>query len=244
MRFLFPALGFLVIALDAWLFLSGRVSGAGAVAFFLGVEATVFAGYLLWCRRRGVHPLETLPLLRYVRVELHAWADLSRLLRRRTVVPEGTVALHARRGWWQLPAAFTAAIGIEIIAVELLVPWLWLRLLLLVTSLYSIVLLWGVLAGRVVHPHHLGGELVLRQGREEILRVPVDEIGTVRSVRGFEADTRVVRDGRLTLGGPEGTNVEVVFTTPQDGVDSCALWLDDATVLTCAATPPAPAGRC
>lgn len=232
MRFLFPALGLLVIALDTWLFLTARVSGGGAVAFFLGVEVVLFAGYLLWCRRRGLHPLEALPLLRYVRVEIHAWADLFRLLRGRVVVPEGAVALPARQGWWQLPAAFTAAICIEIIAVELLVPWLWLRMMLLCTSLYSIVLLWGVLAGRVVHPHHLDGEPVLRQGRAEILRVPVVEIAAVRLVRGFEAEPRVVRYGRLVLGGPEGTNVEITFSTPRDGVDSCALWLDEPAVLT------------
>lgn len=142
-----------------------------------------------------------------------------------------------------MPAAFTAAICIEIIAVELLVPWLWLRLVLLFTSLYSIVLLWGVLAGRVVHPHHLGGELVLRQGREEILRVPADEIAAVRAVRGFEAEPRALRDGRLVLGGPEGTNVEVVFSTPRDGVRSCVLWLDDPAVLTGATAAPSRAGR-
>jgi len=121
---------------------------------------------------------------------------------------------------------FTVAIVIEIIVIELLVPWPWLRLLLLLGSLYSIPLLWGYLAGRVVHPHYLGEDLVLREGRTEVLRVPATDIVAVREVRGFAAR----REG-LILGGPEGTNVEIHLA---DG-RTVALWLDEGVA---PLTPP------
>ena len=159
--------------------------------------------------------------------EVRAITDLGRLLRGRVVVPEGAVPLHARTRWWHLPAMFTVAIVIEIIVIELLVPWPWLRLLLFAGSLYSIPLLWGYLAGRIVHPHYLGEDLVLREGRQEILRVPATDIVEVREVRGFAAR----REG-LILGGPEGTNRDPPHRRPL-----VALWLDEGGAFTPSPTP-------
>ena len=178
--------------------------------------------WLWWSARRGIRPTQALPALRLFVHEVRALADLWRLGRGRVVVPEGAVALPARRGWWQLPAMLTVAMVIEIVAVELLVPWPLARLLLLIASLYSIPLLWGYLAGRIVHPHYLGADLVLREGRRELLRVPADEIVAVRAVRGFAAERGGVGK-QLVLGGPEGTNVEIRLA---DG-RSVALWLDE-----------------
>ena len=200
------------------LWLTGRVSGGAAVALFLAVEAVAVGAYVGSSLRAGITPLP----VRIARHKCQALADLWRLVRRRVIIPEGTVALHSRRRWWHLPLMFTAAIVLEIIVFELLVPWHWLRLLLLLGSLYSIPLLWGYLAGRVVHPHYLGDELVLREGRKEILRVPAADVVEVRAVRGFAAE----RQG-LVL-GPEGTNVEIRLA---DG-RTAALWLDEPGVLT------------
>lgn len=193
---------------DAWLWWTGRVSGVGAVALFLAVEAALGGTYVWSSLRRGIRPLPVRILLH----EIRAIDDLGQL--------------PARTRWWHLPAMFTVAIVIEIIVIELLVPWPWLRLLLLLGSLYSIPLLWGYLAGRVVHPHYLGEDLVLREGRTEVLRVPATDIVAVREVRGFAAR----REG-LILGGPEGTNVEIHLA---DG-RTVALWLDEGVA---PLTPP------
>ncbi|MDO5513159.1 hypothetical protein [Corynebacterium sp.] len=218
MRRLLPVMVLAIALLDAWLWWTGRISGVGAVAIFLAVEA-VLAGLYVWTSlRQGIRPLP----VRVFFHEVRAIADLWRVITRRIVVPAGAVALHSRRNWWHLPAMFTVAIVIEIIVIELLVPWPWLRLLLLVGSLYSLPLLWGYVAGRVVHPHYLGEDLVLREGRKELLRVPASEITAVRAVRGFAAERGGV-DKQLVLGGSEGTNVTIDLA---DG-RSVALWLDE-----------------
>ncbi|NLP40162.1 MAG: hypothetical protein GX356_10680 [Corynebacterium pollutisoli] len=208
MRRLLPVAVVAVALADAWLWWTGRVSGVGAVALFLAVEAALGGTYVWSSLRRGIRPLPVRILLH----EIRAIADLGQL--------------PARTRWWHLPAMFTVAIVIEIIVIELLVPWPWLRLLLLLGSLYSIPLLWGYLAGRVVHPHYLGEDLVLREGRTEVLRVPATDIVAVREVRGFAAR----REG-LILGGPEGTNVEIHLA---DG-RTVALWLDEGVA---PLTPP------
>lgn len=225
MRCVLPMAVVAVALLDAWLWWNRYLSGWGAVALFLAVEAALAGAYVWSALRRGIRPLPVRILLHEVR----AITDLGRLLKGRVVVPEGAVPLHARTRWWHLPAMFTVAIVIEIIVIELLVPWPWLRLLLFAGSLYSIPLLWGYLAGRIVHPHYLGEDLVLREGRQEILRVPATDIVEVREVRGFAAR----REG-LILGGPEGTNTEIHLT---DG-RYVALWLDEgAEAFTPSPTP-------
>lgn len=208
MRRLLPVAVVAVALADAWLWWTGRVSGVGAVALFLAVEAALGGTYVWSSLRRGIRPLP-------VRILLHEIRAIA-----------GLGQLPARTRWWHLPAMFTVAIVIEIIVIELLVPWPWLRLLLLLGSLYSIPLLWGYLAGRVVHPHYLGEDLVLREGRTEVLRVPATDIVAVREVRGFAAR----REG-LILGGPEGTNVEIHLA---DG-RTVALWLDEGVA---PLTPP------
>ncbi|MFC6145733.1 hypothetical protein [Corynebacterium nasicanis] len=214
MKCVLPVAVLAVALLDAWLWWTGRLSGVGAIVAFLAVEAALAGAYVWSSLRRGIRPLPVRILLH----EVHALADLWRLLRGRVIVPAGAVALPARARWWHLPAMFTVAILIEIIIIEVLVPWPWLRLLLLLGSLYSIPLLWGYLAGRVVHPHYVGEDLVLREGRTELLRVPAADIAAVRAVRGFAAE----REG-LVLGGPDGTNVEIRL---RDG-RCVALWLDE-----------------
>jgi len=224
-----------VLVADWWLWHSGIINGAGAVALFLGAEACIALTALLVAWRTG---RDILPL-RLIRHELGAWADLARLLRGRRVVPEGSVALPAQCGWWHLPVMISVATAIEITAIELLLPWPTVRLVLLLLSIYSLLLLWGYVAAGVVHPHFLGDELVLRRGRTVVARIPLDDVQEVRSERTFEAGSHAIVDTQLILGGPEGTNVRINCSpTPallprwpwqpdrHVAVTRCALWLD------------------
>lgn len=250
MRKLLPVLGVLVLVADLWLWRSGRISGPGAVAALVSAEVVLlglFLGLAWWeARRRGVPLVELVPPLRLVVWEARLWGDLRRLLRRTVVVPEGAVALPARRGMWQLPVAFSAAVIIEIVALELLLPWPWLRVVLLILSLYSLPMLWGIIAARAVHPHYLDHhELVLRSGRTVVARIPRASIGTVRRGRELSAERWEVTAETLTLGGTEGANVTVTLEEPvaaahgrwpwqaarTSPVTRVRLWLDEPDLL-------------
>lgn len=219
MKLLLPVLAVVVLAFDLWLWSTGRINGPLAVAAVIAAEVTLLGLSLFLsrreARRRGVPLVDLVPPLRLVVWEARAWGDLRRLLRGMEVVPEGAVALPDRRGMWQLPAMFSVAIIIEIVAVELLLPWPWLRIALLILSLYSLPLLWGITAARAVHPHYLDDEeLVLRSGRTVVARIPRASVSGVRHDRRFNAERWELADGTLTLGGTEGTNVVLVPGEP------------------------------
>lgn len=241
---LVPAL--LVAVADLWLLGTGRISGPVAVAALLTAELVLLGMFLgsswLVAKRRGI-PLTTLmPPLKLFVWEASAWRDLWFLLRGRVLVPADAVALPARRGVWQLPTMFSAAIMIEIVAVELLLPWLWLRLVLLATSLYALPLMWGVIAARMIRPHYLTAEeLVLRRGNTVVAQIPRHQITAARLDRRFSAEQWDISAEVLTLGGQDGTNVLLTVAGPvpaghdrwpwqpkrSSPVSTVLLWLDE-----------------
>ncbi|WP_257202760.1 hypothetical protein [Corynebacterium cystitidis] len=72
--------------------------------------------------------------------------DLARWIRGMPLIPPHAVALPHQPGRIQLIAAFTAVMVVEIIVVDLLLPWTWLRILVAVISAYSIIMLWCFIA--------------------------------------------------------------------------------------------------
>ena len=60
-----------------------------------------------------------------------------------------------------IPVAFVAASVIEAVAIHFLVPWQWLRVVLLVATVLSLIAIGGWLAGRVVHPHLVSARTVV-----------------------------------------------------------------------------------
>ncbi|MGC0365792.1 hypothetical protein ABH922_003776 [Rhodococcus sp. 27YEA15] len=115
-------------------------------------------------------------------------------------------------GTFVIPVAFVVASLIEALAVHLLVPWEWLRWVLLVATTLSIVLLVGTLATRVVHPHLVTErELILRSGSTVVATVDRSDIESVRMARRFDRTQKVVADDRLFLPGPDGTVLDIDF---------------------------------
>lgn len=181
------------------------------------------------------------PAIRLMLHESRIWIDLWRLAGKRRVVVPGAKPIAAEAGLWGLPMMFTAATAIEVIALELLLPWPGVRLLLVLLSVYSLVMLWGLIAQRVVHPHAIGEEVVLRRGRAVVTRFPVGTIAAVRKVRDFAAESHRVADGRLELSNGHGANVCLRLTVPvlvdppswpwqrtvPEPVREIALWVDD-----------------
>ncbi|MFD9680101.1 hypothetical protein ACFWAD_09510 [Rhodococcus sp. NPDC059969] len=114
-----------------------------------------------------------------------------------------------------IPAAFVAASVIEAVAIHFLVPWQWLRVVLLLATVLSLIAIGGWLAGRVVHPHLVSARtVVFRSGTGIRVEVDRSRISRVSMVRRFGDTANAVVDEHLVLPGPDGTVVDVEFDRP------------------------------
>jgi hypothetical protein len=157
---------------------------------------------------------------RAARMEADGWASLARWIRRRPDVEPGGrgFAYHGPL----LPAVivFTALSALEIVALDVIVPWspafTWLRILVLVVGLWGLLFALGILAGITVHPHVVGPSgLRLRNGRALDVTVPWDAVDRVRQVRRTRDGKAVQVDaGALHLPVGSQTTVEIVLARP------------------------------
>lgn len=158
-----------------------------------------------------VKVLRSHPGFRLLKSELGIWADLARAFRGISVVAEGEIAIPAKRGLWFVPGMVTAATVVEIVAIELLLPWPAVRIALAVGSAYSLLILWGIFAQRAVHVHTVGTRLTLRRGRTIIAAIDVAEVSSVALVRDYSAEQHALTDGVLELTNGQGSNVRIVL---------------------------------
>lgn len=151
------------------------------------------------------------PTIGLIKSELRTWNTLGRLICRRQEIPAGSTPISASRGWWHLPLVITGASGVEAVVIELAIPWETVKLVVLLVSVYSLALAWGVFGARWTHPHYVDEYLHLRVSRREIAHVRTAE--TVQIMRGFHTEHHLVENGELILGG-EGTNIVVMLSEP------------------------------
>ena len=114
-----------------------------------------------------------------------------------------------------IPVAFAAASVIEAVAIHFLVPWPWLRVVLLIATVLSLIAIGGWLAGRVVRPHLVSPRTaVFRSGAGIRVEVDRSRISRVSMVRRFGETANAIVDDCLVLPGPDGTAVDVGFDRP------------------------------
>lgn len=187
-------------------------------------------------------------LHRAARLEAGTWRSIARWVTRRPDVPLGAVPFPYHL---QLvaPAVVMAGLSLlEVVAVDVLVPWPWsaLRLAVLAVGVWGAVLIIGMGVGAVVHPHLVTpAGLRVRAGAGLDLLVPWEDITEVRRVRGDHAGIRAARvdDGVLSIGVANATTVAVTLrrpltaVLPQGPVEVTAVHLhaDDAAGLVSAA---------
>jgi hypothetical protein len=112
---------------------------------------------------------------------------------------------------------------VEVLFFELVIPWPWLRLLLLVVAVYSFIWLLGLYASLVVLPHRLEpSALRLRYGALAEGRIPYTAIATAerarRSAPGGRDGARVADEGgarALYLGVGGRTDLTLRLREPQ-----------------------------
>lgn len=181
LKLLLPVL----IVVDAALVRSGLLDLRGAIILIIGIEAIIglslIAGVTLLVvrrRRKRAAPLDawsTLeealevflprPLAKVAVFEPRLFSYLLRWVFRRNRPEEGEFSYHRRSNLWLWPAMALFLTPIELLLFELLVPWSWLRWVLLIAAIYALLWVCGLHASFVLLRHRLedgGGAASLR----------------------------------------------------------------------------------
>ncbi|MEU5843561.1 hypothetical protein [Rhodococcus sp. NPDC047139] len=141
---------------------------------------------------------------------LWCWAT-----RRRVGAGPGVETIGYTRGTTAVPIAFAVASLVEMGVVHLLVPWPWLRWTLLSVSLYSVLLLAGWIADRIVHPHLVTRDtVVIRDGFRIVAQIARGDLRQCVPRKRFQPTEGGVVDDVLHLPGPDGTEIDIVLDRP------------------------------
>jgi len=181
----------------------------GGIALIAARQAIVAVRRFRAGRRDGVDPWTAAEdaltvvfprvMARFIVMEPRVWICLIRWVTRRYRYDPDDFPYHAGSilGIFLVVILFTTPV--EIILFELLIPWAWLRWILLILAIYAVVWAFGLYASLVVLPHRLEPEgLRVRYGVLNEAVIPYDRIV------GLEEEQRKTPDGREGLIFPEG----------------------------------------
>ncbi len=191
-----------LIGLEA---LALAVAGRQVVLAVRGYRRDRTAGLDVWAALEdGLAVLLPRPLARLAALEPRLWYCLGGWLARRGRETDALDFPYHRRslvGAIVIVALLTAPV--EVLFFELVIPWPWLRLLLLVAAIYSFVWLLGLYALLVVLPHRLEpGAVHLRYGALAEGRIPYTAIAAAerarRSAPGGRDGARVADEGGVS----------------------------------------------
>ncbi|WP_291479955.1 hypothetical protein [Corynebacterium sp.] len=210
--------------------LTRTIDGYTALRVFLAVEMPLLVVFvvltLLRLRRVARTPadddhsildrvLTEEPLLRPAVSELRYYHSLVLAVAGKRRVPAGAMPFGYTKGTMGIPIAIGTASLVELIVVHILVPWPWLRIVLLILSIWGVLFVAGFFASQVVHPHIVTAEnLHLRWGHTTVLTTSLANVSSVARHTNH-SDTQPHADGdRLTLTQFQSTNVALRFADP------------------------------
>jgi hypothetical protein len=194
---------------------------------------------------------------RLLRWEAAMWGSLFRWLARRPAVPGGAAPFGYAKAKMPVLVTFVGVCALETVAFHLLIPWLALRVVVDVLSVYGLIWMVGVLAGTYVHPHLIASDgLRVRNGFTLDVAVPWEAVAAVRRQLRPVSGGRTVHIDRsggravASIAALGQTTVDVVLrrpvTVPAHGgaepVDEIRFHADDPAALVAAAhqhLPPA-----
>jgi hypothetical protein len=159
------------------------------------------------------------PIVFLVFGELRLFEAICQLGTGRRDVRASEAGIGYARGRLPVELVFGALAVLELVAVDLLVPWdrlgsfAWLRIVVLVASLYGAVWIALWMVAERTRPHLATDDaLVLRWGHLPIATVPWSQIREVALRRRYSADeTRLTHDVPL-----QGTNLDLELIEPFD----------------------------
>ncbi|MCZ2525224.1 hypothetical protein [Streptomyces sp. HB2AG] len=166
--------------------------------------------------RRALSAVLPAPVAKVTAVEFGLFRALWLRMRRKPDVPEGHEALRYGSDIKPLMRVLALLVPLELLVVELIVPWTAVRVVLLVLSVYGAVWLLGFVAALTVHPHTVGGgEIVLRFAHFARVAVPLGLVESVRvDRRSGHRRTVEVEGGVLAVSVGGSTAVSVRLREP------------------------------
>ncbi|MDI9918636.1 hypothetical protein [Rhodococcus sp. IEGM 1379] len=250
-----------VLAVNAVLLAIGVLAPRQALYLFVAVELPLallvmlgFAATFRVHRRSGIGRSEAVsatfgdsPFWPMIRAEIRAYTSLWFWARGRdTGIEPGGLAFRSSRGSLVLPAAFGVATLMEIGVLHFVLPWMWLRVVLAVLSVWSLLALLGYLAVHRVHPHYLtDSHFVVRQSGTIVASIHRSDITSAALSRRLAETNPIIVEDRLYLPNMDGTNVDIVLTQPisiqlpamlprhrkTSSVDYVSVYVDDPAAL-------------
>ena len=156
------------------------------------------------------------PVIKLAKHESSMWRLVGYLLRRKINIPPNAIAFNYGSEQRAIYFVLIMISIIEIIVVELIIPWHSIRIFVLVISIYGAIWLLLFFMSFRINPHYIDEKsVVLRIGLLEKLSVPLDEIKHVRSLQ------KTWNNKFLSIGNNEAvikhgsdTNIEIVLHSP------------------------------
>ena len=137
--------------------------------------------------------------------EIHSYQSIYRFAFRRPRVPTGARGFRYHQPVFAIMIVFITVSAVELVAVDLIVRrWTYVRIPLLVLSIWGLVWMLGFLFGMVTRPHAVGPDGIgVRYGAEVDLPLPWDTIDAVavrkHRVEGRQPKVTVDEQGEATL---------------------------------------------
>jgi hypothetical protein len=155
-----------------------------------------------------------------MQIEKNGWVSLALWLRRRPALTDDEVPYPYRSPLLAPMWVMTVLSALEVVALDVLIPWApgwtWLRVTLIVIGVWGVIFVLGLLAGVTVHPHTVGpGGLRIRNGAGLETRIPWDRVRSVRHEQRSHDGRSVVVDGRsLRIAVSKQTSVHLQLGEP------------------------------
>src|SRR5699024_5628983 len=159
---------------------------------------------------------EEQPLLRFAILEARTlFALIEALLGRRRGVDTSTLGFSYAKGTLAIPIALGVVTVFEAAALHVLIPWPWLRIILLAASIYALILISGMFAARAVNPHLVSPQsLTLKWGHRTVLETPRSNILKVQQLSNHQHTEPAVDGSLVVLTSFTSTNVRITLDEP------------------------------
>ncbi|GLX53256.1 hypothetical protein Shyhy01_62060 [Streptomyces hygroscopicus subsp. hygroscopicus] len=156
------------------------------------------------------------PVAKVMGMEFGLFRALWRWIRRKPDAPEGHQILTYGSEIKPIMWAMVFLVPLEILAVEFLVPWSVVRIILLALSIYGTLWVLGFIAALSIRPHSVGdGKMVLRFAHFVQIAIPLDLVESVRTTRhsGYRRAVQI-DDGVLAMPIGDSTTLSVKLREP------------------------------